>query len=53
METTILNRQRSVPVDRDGLRSFLDRLTERLPAGEADAWSLALVSDQTPNSSFR
>ncbi|NIM01344.1 MAG: rRNA maturation RNase YbeY [Acidobacteria bacterium] len=46
METTLLNRQRQVAVDRAGLERFLGRLTRRVPSGGADAWSVCLVSDR-------
>jgi len=46
LETTLLNRQRKVPVDRASLAGFLDRLVERVPPGGADSWSVCLVSDR-------
>ena len=46
LETTLLNRQRKVPVDRNAFEQFLGRLTRRVPPGEANAWSVCLVSDR-------
>lgn len=46
VETTLLNRQRGIPVDRATLGGFLERLAEHVPAGEADSWSVCLVSDR-------
>ena len=45
LETTLLNRQRTVAIDRRNLEQFLGRLTRRIPADGADAWSVCLVSD--------
>ena len=46
LETTLLNRQRKVPIDRAALEHFLGRLTRRVPANDANAWSVCLVSDR-------
>ena len=46
LETTLLNRQRKVPVDRASLAGFLARRVERVPPGGADSWSVCLVSDR-------
>ncbi len=46
LETTLLNRQRKVAVDRAGLERFLGRLIRRVPAEGAQAWSVCLVSDR-------
>ena len=46
LETTLLNRQRKVTVDRATLSTFLARLVERCPAEHACSWSVCLVSDR-------
>lgn len=46
LETTLLNRQRKVPIDRAAFERFLGRLTRRVPANDANAWSVCLVSDR-------
>ena len=46
LETTLLNRQRKVPIDRAGLERFLDQLTRRVPPRAANNWSVCLVSDR-------
>ena len=46
LQTTLLNRQRKVAIDHPALQQFLGRLTRRVPAEDADAWSVCLVSDR-------
>ena len=46
LQTTLLNRQRKVAIDRPALEQFLGRLTRRVPAEDAHAWSVCLVSDR-------
>lgn len=46
VQTTLINRQRRVAVDRAAFERFLGRLTRRVPAPAADAWSVCLVSDR-------
>ncbi len=46
LETTLLNRQRKVAIDRTALERFLGRLTRHVPPGAANAWSVCLVSDR-------
>ena len=46
LETTLLNRQRAVSIDRRTLAGFLDRLVHRLPPEGTDSWSVCLVSDR-------
>lgn len=46
LETTLLNRQRKVAIDRTALEGFLDHLTRRVPPRAANTWSVCLVSDR-------
>jgi len=46
LETTVINRQRKVAIDRAGLKTFLDRLTASVPPEAADSWSVCIVSDR-------
>jgi len=46
LETTLLNRQRKVTVDRCEFEQFLERLIRRVPPEGANAWSVCLVSDR-------
>ena len=46
LETTVINRQRKVVINRAELKQFLDRVIELVPAGPADAWTVCLVSDR-------
>ena len=46
LETTLLNRQKRVPIDRAALERFLDQLTRRVPPRAANNWSVCLVSDR-------
>lgn len=45
MEITILNRQRSHPVDRSSLHDFLVRLSGAMPASQHNTMAICLVSD--------
>lgn len=46
LESTLLNRQRKVAIDRTALERFLGHLTRHVPPGTANAWSVCLVSDR-------
>ena len=46
METIVINRQRGRRVGREGLASFLRRLTRELPPDDAASLALCLVSDR-------
>jgi probable rRNA maturation factor len=46
LETTLLNRQRKIAVDRGSLEGFLARLIRRVPPEGATEWSVCLVSDR-------
>lgn len=46
METIVINRQRGRRVGRDGLASFLRRLSRELPAPDAASLAVCLVSDR-------
>ena len=46
MEITLLNRQRACRVPRLALATFLDRLSNAVPAEDADSLAVCLVSDR-------